>query len=153
MAYYYGSADLFFETLDKMGCEYEVYKNQLYKFSWHDEVFVVELDNESSYATMWYPAWAVFDYEYEDTLWVVKNLINDLNMKNAMTIFYVINKKDHHFYLHTKTHFLLTRGTIDPQTYLEEILDEFLAIQHMFTAQLEVAQSAPDFSIYKISEN
>ena len=144
----YEARDLFFETLAKIGCTYEMDDHDRIEFHWQGGYFIAEVSNEAPFAIIWYTGWESIELSDVDALSRARKVINQANINYNMNVLYGINEEDGMFYLHTKKHFLFIRQIPNIDGYLSAVLNEFFVVRRYVEIEMDKLKNQEEI-IYK----
>ncbi len=144
----YGARDLFFETLKKIGCTYEIDDHDRIEFHWQGGYFIAEVSNDAPFAIVWYTGWESIELSDVDALSRARKVINQANISYNMNVLYAINEEDGMCHLHTKKHFLFIRQIPNIEGYLIALLHEFFVVRHYVEVEMDKLKNQEEL-IYK----
>ena len=124
--------ELFLETLEKIGCQYNVDEEDNTKiyFAYQGENFIVDASNDRHFVTLWDAHWGSVElYDVEEVSRLTK-AINGSNVNNLVTAIYTILKEEGLVCIHSKSIFLFVPEIPELEEYLRMILYEFFRVHH-----------------------
>ena len=129
--------DLLIGLLAKLGCQYEIDKNERINFKWQGGIFTADAANDCAFVVVWYLSWAEYELYDIDTISRVKRAINEANINYNIDTVYSVNEAGSTFDVHSKKHFLLINQIPNIEDYLEVILGQFFEVRRYVETQID----------------
>ena len=118
-------------ALESLNCQWEESAPEVIRFEDQAESFILQLSEDTCYATLIDPSWYSFSIDDIEQLSMMKDVINDLNWYFSTTASYSRYDKQKEFHIHTYLQ-LLVLDSIDLRTYFIETMREFFLTHHRF---------------------
>lgn len=131
-----GTKDLAYKLLRKMGtCPQETEEGRI-KFEYQGVFFLMEAINECMYVNLIWP-WCHSFSKYDiDEFARVRQVVNDINMRGTVSVFYGITDSDD-VAVHIKKHFLLVQQIPDQEDYLKMVIESFFRTAQKLDLEIE----------------
>ena len=121
-----GARDCFLETLKKLGCQYEIDKeDDRIQFAFQGENFVAEATNEGCYVHLWDTFWGQVELCDIDEFTRLRKAINTSNINCTTTTVYSINEAGSSVDVHSKKSILFLPQIPQVENYLRSELGDF----------------------------
>ena len=133
-----GTKDLFLRTLTEMKCQYEIDEDhdELIKFGYQGEVFHATVSNDNPYVWIRDLFWMCIDQGDIEEMARLRRVINDANMRCAVTVVYTLTDDDKMFNVHSKSSFILPQHP-NLVEFLRVELDAFFHAKQFIQIELE----------------
>ena len=129
-----GTRDLFLDTLTKIGCQYELAKEEdddrIY-FAYQGEHFFVRANNDCGYIQIFDTHWGHVELYDIDEFTRLKRAINLSNLNNSVTTVYTIDEAGSNVDVHCKSVILFVPQIPDIEKYLRTELNDYFCV-HRF---------------------
>jgi nitrogen fixation-related uncharacterized protein len=129
-----GTRDLFLDTLTKIGCQYELAKEEdddrIY-FAYQGEHFFVRASNDCGYIQIFDTHWGHVELYDIDEFTRLKRAINLSNLNNSVTTVYTIDEAGSNVDVHCKSVILFVPQIPDIEKYLRTELNDYFCV-HRF---------------------
>lgn len=132
----HGAKDLAYKLLKEMGCTLQETEEGRIKFEYQGIIFLMEAINECKFVNLiwpWFHSFSKFDI---DEFARVRQVVNDINTKGTVSVFYGITDSDD-VAVHIKKHFLLVQQIPDLGGYMKLILDSFFRTARTLDIEIE----------------
>lgn len=131
-----GTRDLVMEILPKMGCEPKETEEGRIQFEYQGIVFLMEAVNDCLFVNLIWPWCHSFSKFDIDEFARVRQVVNDINMRGTVSVFYSISDSDD-VAVHIKKHFLFVSQIPDVVDYLKLMLDSFFRTARTLDVEIE----------------
>ena len=123
-------------TIENIGSEPKYDEAGRIQFEYQGVVFVMEADNECLFVNLIWPWCHNFSKFDIDEFARVRQVVNDINMRGTLSVFYGITDSDD-VAVHIKKHFLFVEQIPDLEGYLKLTLDSFFRTARTFDIEVE----------------
>lgn len=127
---------LAYSVLRKIGCDPEETDEGRIKFDYQGITFLMEAVDECLFVNLIWPWCHSFSKFDIDEFARVRQVVNEINMRGSVSVFYGITDSDD-VALHIKKHFLLVPQIPDTEGYLKIILDSFFRTARTLDLEIE----------------
>lgn len=134
-----GIRELFMQTLKKIGCQYELGKDdddRIY-FAYQGEHFIVNAQNGNNYVGVWDTFWWHAELYDVEELSRLRRAINGANLNTSVTTVYTIDEAGSNVDVHCKATILFIQQIPELEDYLRLELNEFFRAHHFVESELE----------------
>lgn len=122
-------------TIEEVGCEPNYTEEGRIQFEYQGVIFLMEAANGCMFVNLIWPWCHSFSKFDIDEFARVRQVVNEINMRGTVSVFYCITDSDD-VAVHVKKHFLLVPQIPDLKDYLKMILESFF--RTVRTLDLEV---------------
>ena len=131
--------DLCAEVLRKLNCDVQFDDENEYNmhFSYQGENFSVETWEDGLMITIWDTWWGTVDLDDLDDVSRVRKAINNINVRQNLTLMYSIDEKGQKFAVHTKRQCLLIPQIPQIENYMAAMLTGFFDVQRSFKEEYD----------------
>ena len=131
--------DLCAEVLRKLNCDVQFDEENEYNmhFSYQGENFSVETWEDGLMITIWDTWWGTVDLDDLDDVSRVRKAINNINVRQNLTLVYSIDEKGQKFAVHTKRQCLLIPQIPQIENYMAAMLTGFFDVQRSFKEEYD----------------
>ena len=131
--------DLCAEVLRKLNCDVQFDDENEYNmhFSYQGENFSVETWEDGLMITIWDTWWGTVDLDNLDDVSRVRKAINNINVRQNLTLIYSIDEKGQKFAVHTKRQCLLIPQIPQIENYMVAMLTGFFDAQRSFKEEYD----------------
>lgn len=136
-----GTRNLLLETLNKIGCQYELAQNEeddRILFAYQGEHFIANAKNDLRFIQIWDTHWAQIELYDIDEFTRLKKVINAANLNNSVMTVYTIDENAKTVDIHCKSTILFIPEIPAIEDYIKLELNEFFRA-HQFI-NLEMAK-------------
>ena len=136
-----GTRDLFLTILTKIGCQYELPKedeDERIIFAYQGEHFIANATNALRFIQLWDTHWDHIELYDIDDFARLKKVINMANLNNSVMTVYTIDEEAKTVDVHCKSTILFIPEIPDIEDFLKLELNEFFRV-HQFV-KLEMAK-------------
>lgn len=123
-------------TIENIGSEPKYDEAGRIQFEYQGVVFVMEADNECLFVNLIWPWCHSFSKFDIDEFARVRQVVNDINMRGTLSVFYGITDSDD-VAVHIKKHFLFVEQIPDLEGYLKLTLDSFFRTARTLDIEVE----------------
>ena len=131
-----GTKDLAYKLLGDMGCCPQETEEGRIKFKYQGVFFLMEAANDCMFVNLIWPWCHSFSKFDIDEFARVRQVVNDINMRGTLSVFYGITDSDD-VAIHIKKHFLLVPQIPDLEKYLKIMLDCFFRTARTLDVEIE----------------
>lgn len=128
--------ELTYSILRKIGCNPEETEEGRIKFDYQGITFLMEAVDECLFVNLIWPWCYSFSKFDIDEFARVRQVVNDMNARGTVSVFYGITDSDD-VALHVKKHFILVPQIPDTEGYLKIILDSFFKTVRTLDLEIE----------------
>lgn len=128
--------ELALSTLRKLGCQLEEMEEGRIRFDYQGITFLMEAVDECLFVNLIWPWCYSFSKFDIDEFSRVRQVINDINMRGSVSVFYGISDSDE-VAVHIKKHFLLVPQIPDLEEYLKVVFDCFFRTARTLNLEIE----------------
>ena len=123
--------DLCAEVLRKLNCDVQFDEENEYNmyFTYQGENFSVDTWENGLMITIWDTWWGTVDLDDLDDVSRVRKAINNINVRQNLTLMYSIDEKGQKFAVHTKRQCLLIPQIPQIENYMAAMLTDFFDVQ------------------------
>lgn len=131
--------DLCVEVLRKLNCDVQFYDENEYNmyFTYQGENFSVDTWENGLMITIWDTWWGTVDLDDLDDVSRVRKAINNINVRQNLTLMYSIDEKSQKFAVHTKRQCLLIPQIPQIENYMVAMLTGFFDVQRSFKEEYD----------------
>lgn len=131
--------DLCAEVLRKLNCDVQFDEENEYNmyFTYQGENFSVDTWENGLMITIWDTWWGTVDLDDLDDVSRVRKAINNINVRQNLTLMYSIDEKGQKFAVHTKRQCLLIPQIPQIENYMAAMLTDFFDVQRSFKEEYE----------------
>ena len=133
-----GTRDFFIETLAKTGWQYEIDEEGDVYFNYQGENFVVGSDNTAINIHIYDICWGHVELYDTDGVERLKKAVNESNITNNVTTFYIVNEAGSNVEVHSKSTIIFIPEIPNIVDYLCAWLNEFFKAHR--TVHVEMAK-------------
>lgn len=122
-----GTRDLFFDTLTKIGCQYQLGEgddNRIF-FAYQGEHFFADTTNDKLYVHLWDTHWGHVELYDIDEVSRLRKAINISNLNTSVTTVFTIDKDGKNMDVHSKSTIPFISSMPDLEDYLKVELNDF----------------------------
>lgn len=116
--------NLLMKTLEEIGCQYSVDKDDVICFKYQGEAFEVYANNDIPYIRVYDYAWTGIKMDDPDAD-LLKQAVNEANCHCFITTHYTMSEETNNIVLHCCTMILFTHDLSGRKKYLEAVLSAF----------------------------
>lgn len=116
--------NLLMRTLEEIGCQYSVDKDDVICFKYQGEAFEVYANNDIPYIRIYDYAWTGIKMDDPDAD-LLKQAVNEANCHCFITTLYTMSEETNNIVLHCCTMILFTHDLSGRKKYLEAVLSAF----------------------------
>lgn len=127
---------LAYSLLRQIGCSPEETEEGRIRFEYQGVTFLMEAVDECLFVNIIWPWCHNFSKFDIDEFARVRQVVNDINMRGSISVFYGITDSDD-VAVHLKKHFLLVSQISDLEEYLKVILDSFFRTARTLDLEIE----------------
>ena len=124
------------KTIENIGCTPQYTEEGRIQFEYQGVIFLMEAVNECMFVNLIWPWCYSFSKFDIDEFARVRQVVNDVNMRGVVTVFYGAADSDE-VALHIKKNFLLVPQILDLEEYLKLILDGFFRTARTLDLEIE----------------
>lgn len=128
--------ELTYSILRKIGCDPEETEEGRIRFDYQGITFLMEAVDECLFVNLIWPWCHSFSKFDIDEFARVRQVVNDMNTRGTVSVFYGITDSDD-VALHIKKHFILVPQIPDTEGYLKIILDSFFRTVRTLDLEIE----------------
>ena len=128
--------ELALSILRKFGCQPEETENERVQFEYQGITFLMEVIDECLFVNLIWPWCYSFSKLDIDEFSRVRQVINDINMRGNVSVFYSISDSDE-VAVHIKKHFLLVPQIPDLEEFLRVVFDSFFRTARALNLEIE----------------
>ena len=128
--------ELAMSTLKNIGANPQETEDGRIQFDYQGITFLMEAVNECLFVNLIWPWCHSFSKFDIDEFARVRQVVNDINMRGSVSVFYGITDSDD-VAVHLKKHFLLVHQISDLEEYLKVILDSFFRTARTLDLEIE----------------
>ena len=131
--------DLCAEVLRKLNCDVQFDEENEYNmyFAYQGENFSVDTWENGLMITIWDTWWGTVDLDDLDDVSRVRKAINNINVRQNLTLMYSIDEKGQKFAVHTKRQCLLIPQIPQIENYMAAMLTGFFDVQRSFKEEYD----------------
>lgn len=131
--------DLCAEVLRKLNCDVQFDEENEYNmyFTYQGENFSVDTWENGLMITIWNTWWGTVDLDDLDDVSRVRKAINNINVRQNLTLMYSIDEKGQKFAVHTKRQCLLIPQIPQIENYMAAMLTGFFDVQRSFKEEYD----------------
>ena len=131
--------DLCAEVLRKLNCDVQFDEENEYNmyFTYQGENFSVDTWENGLMITIWDTWWGTVDLDDLDDVSRVRKAINNINVRQNLTLVYSIDEKGQKFAVHTKRQCLLIPQIPQIENYMVAMLTGFFDVQRSFKEEYD----------------
>lgn len=131
--------DLCVEVLRKLNCDVQFDEENEYNmyFTYQGENFSVDTWENGLMITIWDTWWGTVDLDDLDDVSCVRKAINNINVRQNLTLMYSIDEKGQKFAVHTKRQCLLIPQIPQIENYMAAMLTDFFDVQRSFKEEYD----------------
>lgn len=131
--------DLCVEVLRKLNCDVQFDDENEYNmyFTYQGENFSVDTWENGLMITIWDTWWGTVDLDDLDDVSRVRKAINNINVRQNLTLMYSIDEKSQKFAVHTKRQCLLIPQIPQIENYMVAMLTGFFDVQRSFKEEYD----------------
>ena len=131
--------DLCAEVLRKLNCDVQFDEENEYNmyFTYQGENFSVDTWENGLMITIWDIWWGTVDLDDLDDVSRVRKAINNINVRQNLTLMYSIDEKGQKFAVHTKRQCLLIPQIPQIENYMAAMLTGFFDVQRSFKEEYD----------------
>ena len=131
--------DLCAEVLCKLNCDVQFDEENEYNmyFTYQGENFSVDTWENGLMITIWDTWWGTVDLDDLDDVSRVRKAINNINVRQNLTLMYSIDEKGQKFAVHTKRQCLLIPQIPQIENYMAAMLTGFFDVQRSFKEEYD----------------
>ena len=131
--------DLCAEVLRKLNCDVRFDEENEYNmyFTYQGENFSVDTWENGLMITIWDTWWGTVDLDNLDDVSRVRKAINNINVRQNLTLMYSIDEKGQKFAVHTKRQCLLIPQIPQIENYMAAMLTDFFDVQRSFKEEYD----------------
>ena len=131
--------DLCAEVLRKLNCDVQFDEENEYNmyFTYQGEIFCVDTWENGLMITIWDTWWGTVDLDDLDDVSRVRKAINNINVRQNLTLMYSIDEKGQKFAVHTKRQCLLIPQIPQIENYMAAMLTGFFDVQRSFKEEYD----------------
>ena len=123
-------------TIEKIGSEPKYDENGRIQFEYQGVIFLMEAVNDCMFVNLIWPWCHSFSKFDIDEFARVRQVVNDINMRGTLSVFYGITDSDD-VAVHIKKHFLFVQQIPDLEGYLKLTLDSFFRTARTLDIEVE----------------
>lgn len=128
--------ELALSILRKLGCQPEETEDERIRFEYQGITFLMEAVDECLFVNLIWPWCYSFSKFDIDEFSRVRQVINDINMRCSVSVFYGISDSDE-VAVHIKKHFLLVPQIPDLEEFLRVVFDSFFRTARALNLEIE----------------
>lgn len=128
--------DLVIQTLRELGCESEENEDERILFAYQGISFFIEAADDCLFIYLIWPWCYSFSKFDVDEFARVRKVVNELNTRGAISVFYGFSDSDE-VAVHLKKHFIFIQQIPDLKGYLSAMLDNFFATARALNLEIE----------------
>lgn len=132
----YGTRKMFLKTLTKMGCPYEIDRDDEILFNFQGGRFIATVEDKYRYIRFIYPAFQCVDCDDVPAVSRLRKAINNTNTECETITAYRIDEENKVMYAYGRMSLLFSRELPDHDLYLRTELLEFFKSRHYLEAEL-----------------
>ena len=131
--------DLCAEVLRKLNCDVQFDEENEYNmyFTYQGENFSVDTWENGLMITIWDTWWGTVDLDDLDDVSRVRKAINNINVRQNLTLMYSIDEKGQKFAVHTKLQCVLIPQIPQIENYMAAMLTGFFDVQRSFKEEYD----------------
>lgn len=131
--------DLCAEVLRKLNCDVQFDEENEYNmyFTYQGENFSVDTWENGLMITIWDTWWGTVDLDDLDDVSRVRKAINNINVRQNLTLMYSVDEKGQKFAVHTKRQCLLIPQIPQIENYMAAMLADFFDVQRSFKEEYD----------------
>ena len=131
--------DLCAEVLRKLNCDVQFDEENEYNmyFTYQGENFSVDTWENGLMITIWDTWWGTVDLDDLDEVSRVRKAINNINVRQNLTLMYSVDEKGQKFAVHTKRQCLLIPQIPQIENYMAAMLTDFFDVQRSFKEEYD----------------
>lgn len=131
--------DLCAEVLCKLNCDVQFDEENEYNmyFTYQGENFSVDTWENGLMITIWDTWWGTVDLDDLDDVSRVRKAINNINVRQNLTLMYSVDEKGQKFAVHTKRQCLLIPQIPQIENYMAAMLTDFFDVQRSFKEEYD----------------
>lgn len=131
--------DLCVEILRKLNCKVQFDEENEYTmyFTYQGENFSVDTWENGLMITIWDTWWGTVDLDDLDDVSRVRKAINNINVRQNLTLMYSVDEKGQKFAVHTKRQCLLIPQIPQIENYMAAMLTGFFDVQRSFKEEYD----------------
>lgn len=131
--------DLCAEVLRKLNCDVQFDEENEYNmyFTYQGENFSVDTWENGLMITIWDTWWGTVDLDDLDDVSRVRKAINNINVRQNLTLMYSVDVKGQKFAVHTKRQCLLIPQIPQIENYMAAMLTDFFDVQRSFKEEYD----------------
>ena len=128
--------ELAMNLLAKLGTEPKATEEGRIQFEYQGVLFLMEAVDECLFVNLiwvWCHSFSKYDI---DEFARVRQVVNDINMRDSVSLFYTVSDSDE-VAVHIKKHFLLTSQILNTEEYLRTIINSFFRTARTLDVEIE----------------
>lgn len=131
--------DLCAEVLRKLNCDVQFDEENEYNmyFTYQGENFSVDTWENGLMITIWDTWWGTVDLDDLADVSRVRKAINNINVRQNLTLMYSVDEKGQKFAVHTKRQCLLIPQIPQIENYMAAMLTDFFDVQRSFKEEYD----------------
>ena len=131
--------DLCAEVLRKLNCDVQFDEENEYNmyFTYQGENFSVDTWENGLMITIWDTWWGTVDLDDLDDVSRVRKAINNINVRQNLTLMYSVDEKGQKFAVHTKRQCLLIPQIPQIENYMAAMLTDLFDFQRSFKEEYD----------------
>ena len=131
--------DLCVEILRKLNCKVQFDEENEYTmyFTYQGENFRIDTWKECLMIGIWDVGWGTVDLDDLDDVSRVRKAINNINVRQNLTLMYSVDEKGQKFAVHTKRQCLLIPQIPQIENYMAAMLTDFFDVQRSFKEEYD----------------
>lgn len=131
--------DLCAEVLRKLNCDIQFDEENEYNmyFTYQGENFSVDTWENGLMITIWDTWWGTVDLDDLDDVSRVRKAINNINVRQNLTLMYSVDEKGQKFAVHSKRQCLLIPQIPQIENYMAAMLTDFFDVQRSFKEEYD----------------
>ena len=123
-------------TIENIGSKPEYTEEGRIQFEYQGRVFLMEASNDCLFVNLIWPWCHSFSKFDIDEFARVRQVVNEVNLRDTLTVVYTISDSDD-VALHIKKHFLLVPQIPEVEEYLKHILNSFFKTARTLDLEIE----------------
>ena len=124
------------KTIENIGSKPEYTEEGRIQFEYQGVIFLMEAVNDCMFVNLIWPWCHSFSKFDIDEFARVRQVVNDINMRGTLSVFYGITDSDD-VAVHIKKHFLFVQQIPDLESYLKITLDSFFRTARTLDIEVE----------------
>ena len=129
--------DLAYSLLHRLGCAPEETEDGRIRLEFQGITFLMEAVNDCLFVNLiwpWCHSFSIFDI---DEFARVRKVVNEINMNNSCSVFYIQNPESDEVAVHIKKHLLLTPQIPNIEEYMKVMFRSFFVAQRELVTEIE----------------